>query len=76
MVPVLMPGEQLYSMTTGCGPLPVAFTSTGLDVAQLPAAGAWPAAGPWAASALPPHKAMPSAQARIELERIVVFMFT
>src|SRR5688572_444489 len=48
IVPLSMPGEQLYSTITSCGPLPDTFAPVGWDTAQLPAAGAAAAACVWA----------------------------
>jgi hypothetical protein len=75
MVPVLIPGEQLYSTITWCGPLPDTFVSICLDTAQLPAAGAAVLPALWAARSSPPPTVMPSLPARIHLESLVIFMF-
>ena len=87
IVPVLIPGEQLYSTITSCGPLPDTFAPVGWDTAQLPWAGAAPAApcpGAAAAPAVPRPCAetlqtltvIPSIPTRIHFEDFVILMST
>src|SRR5215831_10991605 len=70
MVPFSIPGEQLVSTITVCGPLPDTFAPVGCEAAQAAAVEALPAVPCAAAVTLYAPPAMPSIPTRSHIEDI------